>query len=151
MLLEGLYSKYDPKNKVAALFSWMGNKGFHLYDSIEWGAHDKRSGIMSERQGDNFEFEEDTIQIKFSRDSFHNDKHSSNIMFDEIEHTTALGDLLLANRSVVKCIVRFKLDSGAGANLLPFNVYKKLFPGRKLHGTVDKQVQLIAANKTRIK
>ena len=84
--------------------------------------------VSPERQGENFEFEEDAIQIKFSRDSFHNDKRSSNIMFDEIEHTRALGDLLLSNRSGAKCTVRFKLDSGAGANLLPLNVYKKVIP-----------------------
>ena len=40
---------------------------------------------------------------------------------------------------------------GAGANLLPIGMYKKLFPDRKLHGTADKRIQLIAANKTRIK
>ena len=43
------------------------------------------------------------------------------------------------------------MDSGAGANLLPLNIYTKLFPDRKLHGTVDKWVQLIAANRTCIK
>ena len=100
---------------------------------------------------ESFKFEEDSIRITFSRDSFHNDKPSSNIMFDEIEHTRALGDLLLSNKSGAKCTVQFKLDSGAGANLLPLNIYTKLFPDRKLHGTVDKRVQLIAANKTRIK
>ena len=49
---------------------------------------------------DDFEFEEDAIQIVFSKDSFHNNKHgqSSNIMFDEIEQTKALGDLLLSNK-----------------------------------------------------
>ena len=72
-------------------------------------------------------------------------------MFDEIEHARALGDLLLSNRSGAKCTVQFKLDSGASVNLLPLGVYKKLFSDRKLHGTIDKQVQLIAANKTCIK
>ena len=41
VLLEGLYSRYDPADKVAALLSWMGDKGFHLYDSIEWGTYNK--------------------------------------------------------------------------------------------------------------
>ena len=41
VLLEGPYSRYDPADKVAALLSWMGNKGFHLYDSIEWGTYNK--------------------------------------------------------------------------------------------------------------
>ena len=102
---------------------------------------------------DDFEFEEDAIQIVFSKDSFHNNKHgqSSNIMFDEIEQTKALGDLLLSNKAGLRYTVRFKLDSGAGANLLPIGMYKKLFPDRKLNGTADKRIQLIAANKTRIK
>ena len=55
---------------------------------------------------------------KFNRDSFHNNLNSLNIMFDEIEHTTALNDLLLSNRSGAKCMAQFKLDSCAGANLL---------------------------------
>ena len=102
---------------------------------------------------DDFEFEEDAIQIMFSKDSFHNNKHgqSSNIMFDEIEQTKALGDLLLSNKAGLRYTVRFKLDSGAGANLLPIGMYKKLFPDRKLNGTADKRIQLTAANKTRIK
>ena len=41
VLLEGPYSRYDPADKVAALLSWMGDKGFHLYDSIEWGTYNK--------------------------------------------------------------------------------------------------------------
>ena len=106
---------------------------------------------VSPEEHDNFEFEEDAMQIRFGRDSFRSQRHSSNIMFDEIEHTKALGDLLLSNKSGAKCTVRFKLDSGAGANLLPLHMYKKLFPDRRLRGTVDKRVQLIAANKTRIK
>ena len=76
---------------------------------------------------------------------------SSNIMFDEVEQTKALGDLLLSNKAGLRYTVRFKLDSGAGANLLPIGMYKKLFPDRKLNGTADKHIQLIAANKTCIK
>ena len=41
VLLEGPHSRYDPADKVAALLSWMGDKGFHLYDSIEWGTYNK--------------------------------------------------------------------------------------------------------------
>ena len=41
VLLEGPYSRYDPADKVAAFLSWMGNKGFHLYDSIKWGTYKK--------------------------------------------------------------------------------------------------------------
>ena len=93
------------------------------------------------------------MPIVFSKDSFHNNKHgqSSNIMFDEVEQTKALGDLLLSKKAGLRYTVRFKLDSGAGANLLPIGMYKKLFPDRKLNGTADKRIQLIAANKTCIK
>ena len=35
VLLEGLYSRYGHKDKVATLLLWMGNKGFYLYNSIE--------------------------------------------------------------------------------------------------------------------
>ena len=41
VFLEGLYSRYDHKDRVAALLLWIDDKGFHLYDSIEWGTHDK--------------------------------------------------------------------------------------------------------------
>ena len=59
---------------------------------------------------DDFEFEEDAIQIVFSKDIFHNNKlrQSSNIMFDEIEQTKALGDLLLSNKAGLRYTVRFK-------------------------------------------
>ena len=47
-------------------------------------------------------------QIVFSKDSFHNNKHgqSSNIMFDEIEQTKALGDLLLSNKAGLRYTVQ---------------------------------------------
>ena len=72
-------------------------------------------------------------------------------MFDEIEHTKALGDLVLSNKVGVRCTVRFKLDRGAGANLLPISMYMKLFPQRKLTGIADKRIQLVVARKTHIK
>ena len=40
-------------------------------------------------------------------------------MFDEVTNTQALGDLTLSNRAGKVQVTRFKLDSGAGANLLP--------------------------------
>ena len=41
VLLDGPYARYDDKNKIATLLSWMDDKGFHLYDSIDWGTHNK--------------------------------------------------------------------------------------------------------------
>ena len=74
--VKGHYAKYckskNPRNQTEC---------FSCRDTSE---------VSPERHGKNFEFEEDAIQIKFSRDSFHNDKHSSNIIFDEIESTGAL-------------------------------------------------------------
>ena len=69
----------------------------------------KTLGRVSPEGPDDFEFEEDAIQIVFSTDSFHKNNHgqSSNIMFDEIEQTKALGDLLFIkqSRSKVYCQV----------------------------------------------
>ena len=51
-------------------------------------------------------------------------------------------------------MVRFKLDSGSGTNLLPLHAYLSLFPQKKLSElakTVDKRVRLVAANRTVIK
>ena len=108
--------------------------------------------VSPEGASENFEFEEDAIQIVFTKETFCSKRsQSENIMFDEIENTRALGDLKLSNRAGVQCVVRFKLDSGAGANLLPICMYRKLFSNRKLSNTIDKRVQLLAANKTQIK
>ena len=50
-------------------------------------------------------------------------------------------------------VTRFKLDSGAGANLLPVGTYYKLFnkEDRDLEASRDPRVSLVAANKSRIK
>ena len=76
-----------------------------------------------------FEFEEDCIQIEFSKGTFNKgtDCPKGNIMFDEVTNTQALGDLTLSNRAGKVQVTRFKLDSGAGANLLPVGTYYKLF------------------------
>ena len=76
-----------------------------------------------------FEFEEDCIQIEFSKGTFNKgtDGPKGNIMFDEVTNTQALGDLTLSNRAGKVEVTRFKLDSGAGANLLPVGTYYKLF------------------------
>ena len=72
-----------------------------------------------------FEFEEDCIQIEFSKGTFNKGTEGpiSNIMFDEVTNTQALGNLTLSNRAGKTQVTRFKLDSGAGANLLPVGAY----------------------------
>ena len=102
-----------------------------------------------------FEFEEDCIQIEFSKGTFNKDTNGpkGNIMFDEVTNTQALGDLTLSNRAGRVQLTRFKLDSGAGANLLPVGTYYKLFnkEDRDLEASRDPRVSLVAANKSRIK
>ena len=74
-------------------------------------------------------------------------------MFDEVTNTQALGDLTLSNRAGKVQVTRFKLDSGAGANLLPVGTYYKLFnrEDRDLEASRDPRVSLVTANKSRIK
>ena len=102
-----------------------------------------------------FEFEEDCIQIEFSKGTFNKgtDGPKGNIMFDEVTNTQALGDLTLSNRAGKVQVTRFKLVSGAGANLLPVGTYYKLFnkEDRDLEVSRDPRVSLVAANKSRIK
>ena len=102
-----------------------------------------------------FEFEEDCIQIEFSKGTFNKgtDGPKGNIMFDEVTNTQALGDLTLSNRAGKVQVTRFKLDSGAGANLLPVGTYYKLFNKEDgdLEASRDPRVSLVAANKSRIK
>ena len=52
---------------------------------------------------------------------------TSNVMFDEVTNTQALGDLTLSNKAGKTQVTGFKLDSGAGANLLRVGTYYKLF------------------------
>ena len=102
-----------------------------------------------------FEFQEDCIQIEFSKGTINNSTNStqSNIMFDEVTNTQALGDLKLSNKAGKTQLTRFKLDSGAGANLLPIGTYYKLFnkEDRDLEASRDPRVSLVAANKSKIK
>ena len=41
ILMEGPYKAVDEMNKVAAMLGWLGDRGFQLYDSIDWTAIDK--------------------------------------------------------------------------------------------------------------
>ena len=102
-----------------------------------------------------FEFQEDCIQIEFSKGTINNSTNSiqNNIMFDEVINTQALGDLTPSNRAGKSQLTRFKLDSGVGANLLPIGIYYKLFnkDDRNLEASRDPRVSLVAANKSKIK
>ena len=97
--------------------------------------------------GSDYEFCEDSIDFIFNMGP--KASKSDNILFDEISNTQVLGDVKLANRAGKQLTQRFKLDSGACANLLPIGIYNKLFSkqDRDLRGSIDPRVSLIAANK----
>ena len=69
-----------------------------------------------------YELHEDTVQIVYNTTNA-----QTNIKFDEISNSQALGDLSLSNRAGKNITQRFKLDSGACANLIPISVYSRLF------------------------
>ena len=101
--------------------------------------------------GSDYEFCEDSIHFVFNKGP--RTPKSNNILFDEISNTQVLGDVKLANRAGKQLTQRFKLDSGACANLLPIGIYSKLFSkqDRDLKGSIDPRVSLIAANNNTIK
>ena len=109
------------------------------------------------------EYEYDTIQIirkvKFSS-SCHKEHNSNknNVMFDEIadvpkRNLRMLSDLY-AQSSSRKDTIRFKLDTGTGGNMLPYDTWKEFFPGQSstaLAKTIDKGMTLQAYNKSEIR
>ena len=108
------------------------------------------------------DFEYDTIQVvckvTFGPNCYKNSKvYNGNVMFDEITsmkkgNLRVLSDFLVASRSC-KHPVWFKLDTGAGGNMLPYDVWQRFFPGRSnanLDHTIDKSVSLQAYNKSEI-
>ena len=116
------------------------------------------------KQFQSFEFEQDTIH--FGR-NLKGTGHC-NILFDEIDELErVLTDLRIQGASspnnnnpvsnqyrgpVLKC--RFKVDSGAYGNLLPYNIYKELFQGMPYSVTkrsIDHSVCLVAYYKEEIK
>ena len=95
-----------------------------------------------------YELHEDSIQIVY-KDAIDSQTH---LRFDEV-NSQALGDLSLSNKAGRSINQRFKLDSGACANLIPIGVYSKLFDkdDRDLKSTIDHKVKLLAANNKVIK
>ena len=128
--------------------------------------HDFENDQYTE-QFTSFEFEQDSFNtIHFGRNL--KGRNHSNILFDEIDELArVLTDLRIQGASdpkdsrpvsnqykgpVLKC--RFKVDSGAYGNLLPYNIYRKLFPGMPdsiTKSSTDHTVCLLAYNKEEIK
>ena len=86
------------------------------------------------------------------------DSNKNNIMFHEIadipkRNLRMLSDLYAQSRSR-KDTIRFKLDTGAGGNMLPYDTWKEFFPGQSgtpLVKTIDRGMTLQAYNKSEIR
>ena len=129
--------------------------------------NDLENEALYPEQFHSFDFEQDSFNTIYFRKNLKGSVNS-NILFDEIdglEHV--LTDLHIQGASnlkdyrpvgkqyrgpVLKC--RFKVDSGATGNLLPYNVFCKLFPGMPdsvTKNSIDHRVHLVAYNKGEIK
>ena len=115
--------------------------------------------------GQYFEFEQDSIQVIH----FRNNVKASNVLFDESDgpNQRILTDLHIQGTSnlkdcnpvsskhqgpVLKC--RFKVDSGAAVNIIPYNVFQELYPGMLksvLKNSINHQMCLVVYNKEEIK
>ena len=105
-------------------------------------------------QAENFEY--DTIQVvrkvTFGPNSYKDrSAYTGNVMFNEIASMKKCNLHILSDLLVTSCsrkhAVRFKLDTGAGGNMLPYDVWQQFFPGRSnadLAHTIDKSVSLQA-------
>ena len=94
-----------------------------------------------------YELQADSVQVIYTNQG------PTNIRFEEISNNSqALGDLTLLNKVGKQVKQRFKLDSGACANLLPIGIYSQMFKkqDRDLRSTIDQRIKLIAANNEEI-
>ena len=102
------------------------------------------------------EFKYDTIhvinKVTFSSSCYKDrNEQNDNVMFDEIADIAKCKLRVLSDLYVQSCsrknVLRFKLDTGAGGNMLPFDIWQEFFPGRSksdLACTIDKGVTLQA-------
>ena len=85
--------------------------------------------------------------------------HNANIAFDEVSSDRKLQwhlltDVTVSNKVGNKATVHVKLDKGTSGNLLPYKMFREIFPQvsvKDLHCSIDKNVCLEACNKSSIK
>ena len=119
--------------------------------------------MEQEPQGQYFEFEQDSVQvIKFGNNLIYF------VLFDKIDGPQRiLTDLCVQGASnhkdcnpvsskyqgpLLKC--RFKVDSGAAGNIIPYNIFQELYPNMPksaLKNSINKATHLVAYNKEEIK
>ena len=124
--------------------------------------------MEQEPQGQYFEFEQDSVQVIKFGNNLKGFKGNHNVLFDEIDGPQhILTDLHVQGASnhkdcnpvsskyqgpVLKC--RFKVDSGAAGNIIPYNIFQELYPNMPksaLKNSVNKTTRLVAYNKEEIK
>ena len=91
---------------------------------VSQGAQGHYHGPVGVPIESDYELHEDSVQVIYTNQGI------TNIKFDEINNSQALGDLTLQNKSGHQVKQRFKLDSGACANLLPIGIYSMMFTKR---------------------
>ena len=116
-----------------------------------------------------FEFEQDSIQVIHFGNNVIGFKGNSNVLFDEIDgsnqriltdlgiqgasHAKDLTDVSSKHQGpVLKC--RFKVDSGATGNLLPYNLFQELYSNMlksALKNSININTHLVVHNKEEIK
>ena len=119
--------------------------------------------------GQYFEFEQDGINVIHFGNNVKGFKGNSNVLFDVIDgpNQRILTDLHIQGVShlkdcnpisskyqvpVLKC--RFKVDSGAAGNIIPYNVFEDLYPGipkSALKNSINHRIHLVAYNQEEIK
>ena len=79
-----------------------------------------------------FEFEQDCINVINFGNNLKGLKGNCNVLFDEIDGIEGISNTKDCNPvsikyqgTVMKC--RFKVDSGAAGNLIPYNVFQELY------------------------
>ena len=124
--------------------------------------------MEQEPQGQYFEFEQDSVQIIKFGNNLKGFKGNQNVLFDKIDGPQSiLTDLCVQGASnhkdcnpvsskyqgpVLKC--RFKVDSGAAGNIIPYNIFQELYPNMPksaLKNSINKTTHLVAYNKEEIK
>ena len=124
--------------------------------------------MEQEPHGQYFEFKQDSVPIiKFGK-NLKGFKGNQNVLFNEIDGPQhILTDLHVQGASnhkdcnpvsskyqgpVLKC--RFKVDSGAAGNIIPYNIFWELYPNMlksALKNSINKTTHLVVYNKEEIK
>ena len=116
-----------------------------------------------------FKFEQGGINVIHFRNNVKGFKGNSNVLFDEIDgpNQRILRDLCIQGASNLKDCnpvsskyegpvlkYRFKVDSGAAGNIIPYNMFQELYPGMPksaLKNSINHRTHLVAYNKEEIK